>query len=131
HQGEEDHPGDEVELGNHVGEAHLLERSGIVCAGRGGGFLKHDAYLWMSWKKKDCGKGLLAEQNWRDSRDRASVHVEVDRDTDAAGHRDTVLRGRVEAPLPRGLDRGTVEVTVAAGALDLHVEHVPLGVDAD
>src|SRR5690606_4149877 len=57
--------------------------------------------------------------------------VEVDRDTDAAGHRDTVLRGRVEAPLPRGLDRGTVEVTVAAGALDLHVEHVPLGVDAD
>src|SRR5690606_7591293 len=53
HQGEEDHPGDEVELGNHVGEAHLLERSGIVCAGRGGGFLKHDAYLWMAWKKKD------------------------------------------------------------------------------
>src|SRR3546814_4721358 len=54
-QGERHHPLDDVlsRVGDHfvdqMVDTHLGESSGGVASGGDGGFLQHDAYLWMWW----------------------------------------------------------------------------------
>src|SRR5688572_18271696 len=56
HDGERDEhdPADEVKVLQQMREAHLLEGFSVRAPGSsgGGGFLQHDAYLWISWKGK-------------------------------------------------------------------------------
>src|SRR5690606_3520791 len=61
----------------------------------------------------------------------SAAQVEVDGDADAAGGLLPVHDRRIEAPLLGGGDRGAVEVAVAAGLLDRHVDDVAVGVDID
>src|SRR3546814_9550201 len=54
-QGERNHPLDDVlsRVGDHfvdqMVDTHLGESSGAVASGGDGGFLQHDAYIWMWW----------------------------------------------------------------------------------